>query len=355
MKKKILIAPLNWGIGHATRCIPIIRLLLKNEAEVVIASDGAALEVLKEEFPALLFFELPSYNPIYPKGNNMIAKMASQLFKFTTAIKLEHKALSKIVSENEIDIVISDNRYGCYSSAVESILITHQSTLLMPKGASVLGKIVNYFNFKQIQKFNRLWIPDYSGQRNLTGNLSDGNGRRKKFIGQLSRFQKIPNSKKKYDLIAVISGPEPQRTQLETIVKKQFENYTQGTTLLVKGNKSGSQDIQQHGNASEVDFLNSHALNKALEESKIVIARSGYSTIMDLAKLGKKAIFIPTPGQTEQLYLAESLKSKGIAYQTSQNNFNLERALQKTTMYKGFGEINYENEILEGILLKLLE
>ena len=200
MKKKILITPLNWGIGHATRCIPIIQLLLQNKAEVFVASDGAALLFLKEEFPALIFFELPAYNPIYPSGENMVLKMAMQLPKFTHAILQEQKAVQKIVKENKIDLVISDNRYGCYTKDCTCIFMTHQLSILMPKAAAVLGKMINYLNQKQIEKFDQLWIPDFEDKRNLSGDLSFGTIRNKKFIGQLSRFKKQNNSEKKYDI-----------------------------------------------------------------------------------------------------------------------------------------------------------
>ena len=354
-QKKLLICVLNWGIGHAARVVPIIRLLLKYGQTVYLASDGDALVFLRKEFPDLEYCELPGYDPVYPKGSRgMIGKMLFQLPKFSAAIKQEHLIVERIVKEKRIDIVISDNRYGCFSNRVRSILITHQINIQMPSFYGFLEPFVNYYNWRQIKKFFRVWVPDFRDDRNITGNLTSSNTVGRRYIGQLSRMEHMPNTEHKYDLLVLISGPEPQRTSFENLMRRQLYNY-HGSSLLVKGKPTGSSEIVTVGRLSEVDFLGSEDLNLAMEQSDMVVCRSGYSTIMDLAKLGKSAILVPTPGQTEQVYLAKTLFKKGVCYFKDQSDFKLTKAIAKTQLYSGFKAMNFENEILEEVIIKILK
>ncbi len=354
-QKKFLICVLNWGLGHASRVIPIIRLLLKHEQIVYLASDGDSLTFLRKEFPDLEYCELPPYDPVYPKGNSsMFSTLLFQMPKFSRAIRQEHIMVERIVKEKRIDIVLSDNRYGCYSNRVRSILITHQINIQMPSFYGFLEPFVNYFNLKQIKKFFRVWVPDFKDDRNMTGDLSNSNNVGRRYIGQLSRMERIENVEQKYDVLAIISGPEPQRSAFEKLMRSQLYNF-HGSSLLVRGKPSGSSEIKTVGRLSEVDFLGTKELNLAIEESGVVVSRSGYSSIMDLAKLGKTAIFVPTPGQTEQMYLAEILTNRGICYHKRQNEFKLAKALTKTKLYAGFKSVNFDNDMIEDILLKVLK
>ena len=354
-QKKILICALNWGIGHAARVIPIIHILLKYGQTVYLASDGDALTFLRREFPDLEYFELPPYDPVYPKGDTgMMSKILFQMPKFSNAISREHSLVERIVKERRIDIIISDNRYGCYSSRIKSILITHQINIQMPAFFGFLEPFVNFYNWRRIKRFFRVWVPDFRDDRNVTGELSSSNTVGKRYIGQLSRMKHIENVAHKYDVMVLISGPEPQRTVFENMMRSQLYNY-HGSSLLVKGQPTGSSEINTIGRLSEVDFLDTHELNVALEQSEIVVCRSGYSTIMDLAKLGKNAILVPTPGQTEQIYLAKVLFHRGICYYKDQSEFKLSKTVPKTKLYSGFKSMTYDNDILEGIIIKLLK
>ena len=354
-QKKFLICVLNWGIGHAARVIPIIRILQKYGQTVYLASDGDALTFLRREFPDLEYCELPPYDPIYPKGNSgMMRKLMSQLPKFSAAIKQEHIMVERIVKEKRIDIVISDNRYGCFSNRVRSILITHQINLQMPTFYGFLEPFVNYYNWRHIKRFFRVWVPDFKDDRNITGDLSTSNTVGKRFIGQLSRMEHIPDVDKKYDILVLVSGPEPQRTIFENMMRSQLYNY-HGSSLLVKGQPSGTSEIKTVGRLSEVDFLDSDDLNLVMEQSEMVVCRSGYSTLMDIAKLGKNAILVPTPGQTEQMFLAKVLFKKGICYFKDQADFKLAKAMTKTSLYAGFSSMNFENDILEDVIIKVIK
>ncbi len=354
-QKKFLICALNWGIGHAARVIPIIHILLKHGQTVYLASDGDALTFLRREFPDLEYFELPAYDPVYPKGDSgMMGKILFQMPKFSSAISREHSLVERIVKEKRIDIIISDNRYGCYSSRIKSILITHQINIQMPAFFGFLEPFVNFYNWRRIKRFFRVWVPDFRDDRNVTGELSSSNTVGKRYIGQLSRMKHIENAGHKYDVLVLISGPEPQRTIFENMMRSQLYNY-HGSSLLVKGQPTGSSDINTIGRLSEVDFLETKELNLAMEQSEIVVCRSGYSTIMDLAKLGKSAILVPTPGQTEQVYLAKTLFKKGVCYFKDQSDFKLTKAIAKTQLYSGFKAMNFENEILEEVIIKILK
>jgi uncharacterized protein (TIGR00661 family) len=326
--KRILICPLDWGLGHATRCIPIVNELLQRGCEVMIASSGQALSLLKNEFPHLAFEELPSYNPRYSTWLPMTVSMALQLPKFMNIVKKEHECLEKIVTEKNIDLVISDNRYGCWSEKIKSIFITHQVNILVPW---YLNDWVSHFNQTQIRKFARCWVPDYKGNRSLAGELSQTAGDNFRFIGPLSRLTKLTSVEKRYDILAIVSGPEPQRSEFENLLRRALINANK-EALLVKGIPSNS-TIVNDGLLHEVDFLSATELNIAIHASDVVVCRSGYSTVMDLITLSKSAILIPTPGQTEQEYLATSLKEKGIMYSENQNNFNLNRAVHEMKSY----------------------
>lgn len=346
--KNILVAPLDWGLGHATRCIPIIREILRRECNVSIAGSGSSLQLLQNEFPSLNFFQIQPYDPEYPPGRNrMVWKMASQIPKFFQTIRKEHRQIEKIIADNSIDLIISDNRYGCWSEKIPSVFITHQSNILMPKRFGILERIVRSANEKYISKFSECWIPDFPEGNNLTGQLNSfAKENNFKFIGPLSRFVGSKNIRKLYDVTAVLSGPEPQRTVLEKIIYDQFNSSSLNYCIVrgVFGISAESTEPHIFNN------LNSKQLQDIIESSEVVIARSGYSTVMDMAALQKRVIFIPTPGQTEQEYLAKTLMEKGIAFSTEQYHFNLTDALQQSKNYSGFQNSISQPELLSKAL-----
>lgn len=343
-KKKILVTPLDWGLGHATRCIPVINELLKRDCEVMLASSGDAFILLQKEFPQLKIFKLPGYNPRYSALNgSMVLKIGAQLPKILKAIFKEHQAIEKIIHEEKINVVISDNRYGCYSKNVKSIFVTHQLNILMPDSWKWGERCLNHFNHRQIKNFDECWIPAPPDSF-IPELLLSPSSIKKKYIGHLSRFKKTKDEKK-YDVIAIISGPDPQRQILADKIQAQFK-VSDLKTLLVRGSVSGTSQIRTNGNHAEVNHLLSNDLNEAINQSSIVVSRSGYSTVMDLVKLNKKAIFIPTPGQTEQEHLAVELMKNKIAFSMKQSEFDLEKALKESVSYKGFVNFEYAESLL---------
>ena len=335
-KKRILVAPLDWGIGHATRCIPIIKELIKHNYEVILAADSRPLHLLSTEFPQLEIIRFEGYNIKYPKFIPMELSMLLQTPKLLWNIKKENTALAEIIKDYNIDGVISDNRFGLYTNKVPCVFITHQLEIQSP----YFTESIRNFNYKYINKYSACWVMD-DEKLNLAGNLSKPNTlpNNTTYIGIQSRFEK-QETEKKYDFLAIVSGPEPQRTILEKGLINALKDRTENS-LIVLG-KPELNTSEQLGNLTVKSHLNAKDLNTAIAQSELIICRPGYSTVMDLAKLEKKAIFIPTPGQTEQEYLANNFKNSEICYAQNQNDFNFEEALKESKSYKGFETITPE-------------
>ncbi|HEU5289624.1 MAG TPA: glycosyltransferase [Cyclobacteriaceae bacterium] len=351
-RKHVLVAPLDWGLGHATRCIPIIQAFQQRNCEVSIATSGPALLLLRKEFPQLRYFELVSYNVHYSKSISVVASIFWQLSKIRNAIAQEFTQLEKIVDENNFDLVVSDNRYGCWSTQVRSVFICHQLNLPMPRGFGWFRPFANSLHNRLIKKFNQVWIPDVPDEASLSGDMVITN-EPSKYIGILSRFKKI-QTELKYDVAVILSGPEPQRSILEEIIRKQLPQLTL-RIILVRGVIENEIKWEKDSTIKIVNFLDSNQLEQVMNQSGTIVSRSGYSTIMDLATLGKKCILIPTPGQTEQEYLAKRLMSKGICYSISQQNFDLQVSLTASCSFKGFSNIAPESNLLSQALDDVLK
>ena len=338
-KKRILVAPLNWGLGHATRCIPLIQALTNHNFEPVIASDGVALKLLKKEFPELNTIELPSYNITYAKNGQFFKlKMLQNSPKLVKAIKAEKKNTKSIINDYKIDGIISDNRLGVQSKHIPSVFITHQLKVLSGNTTWLSTKM----HQKIIKRFDECWVPDNIGEDNFSGELGHTTtiGIPVKYIGPLSRFKKT-NCDLKYDLMVLLSGPEPQRTYLQNLLLKELDTF-EGHLLFVKGVVEGESKASVNGNMTSYNYMTSDALEKAINESNIVLSRSGYTTVMDLAKLEKKAFFIPTPGQFEQEYIANRLTKLGLVPSCKQNEFKVEM-LNTIEDFGGLKSTDYMN------------
>lgn len=347
--KRILVAILDWGLGHATRCIPLIKELQKRNCVVFIASSGRAYDLLKKEFYLTIrCFEIDGYDPVYPDGDGMVLKMAFQVPKFLRIIRKEQLQVEKIVERNQIDLVISDNRYGCYSTKVPSIMINHQLNIQMPKGWKWMEKRVNDKNHEYIKRFSECWVP--APENSLVSGLVQNNGDLNiRYIGYLSRFKKKTLAKK-FDVCGICSGPEPQRSHLEYYLTDQFKK-SKLQCLLINGKAEVmSKYYKKDQRFSIANCLTTEDINEVIEQSDIIISRPGYSTVMDLAKLGKKAIFIPTPGQTEQNYLAAELMAQGIAYSVDQEEFDLDASLKEAQKYTGFSNFGFDDTLLKNAI-----
>ena len=302
----------------------------------IIASDGMALDLLRKEFPNLQTLELPSYQIEYPRNGAFFKlKMIQNIPKMLRAIGEEKRLVAKWIDQYEIQGIISDNRLGVFSKKVPSVYITHQLNVLTGNTSKISSRLHHFF----IKKYNECWIPDVNRVPNLSGRLGHlkKTTLKLKYIGPLSRLHKkeLP---KKYDLLIMLTGPEPQRSILENQLQNEVSLF-EGKVLFIKGIIEPEQKRTEIGNVTYWNFMNSIEIEQAFNESELVLCRSGYSTIMDLVCLEKKAFFIPTPGQFEQEYLAKKLKRNGMAPFSKQEKFKLVK-LQEVQLYKGFESIN---------------
>jgi uncharacterized protein (TIGR00661 family) len=327
------VAPLDWGLGHATRCIPIIRALLNNGYEVIIGAEGAQATLLQTEFPSLAILPLTGYHVRYSRQKWWLSfALLMQLPHLLKVISDEHRWLQNMIKEQNIDLVISDNRYGLYSKKVSCIFITHQLTIKAP--FAWLEKILQRINYRYINRFTCCWVPDVAGDINAAGILSHpAKLPRVKvyYIGLLSRFQ-IQTVTKKYELCILLSGPEPQRTLLEKKLITQLRDRKE-KILLVRGKPGSNETITVNENITIQNHLPGLQLQEAILQSDYVISRSGYTTIMELLSLQKRSILIPTPGQTEQEYLGEKLEIKNICMTVSQDKFNFSEHIPQAKIF----------------------
>lgn len=316
----VVVSPLDWGLGHATRCIPIIKQLKLNGNTCIIASSGNAFSLLQKEFPNDILEELPAYNIKYGKTSfTTLCKLLFQIPKALRVKKQEQKQIQKIVDKYSVTTIISDNRFGIYSSLCKNIFVTHQLRVRLPFVLRFLEKIFYWTNKSIIAKYDECWIPDYEGEDNLSGLLSHSwNVPHAKFIGPLSAKERI-ECEKLYDIAVILSGPEPQKSLLERELHSILEP---STYKIIFANSCGSyRDNQLIVNCSHQ--LTTEEISSIICESKIVISRAGYSSIMDYEKLRCKALLVPTPGQSEQEYLASYLVTK------EQYQFVLQKNLKK--------------------------
>ena len=293
---------------------------------------------MQKEFPTLKSFELPSYNITYAKkANSFKLKLLKDSPHLLKTIKREKKVVQHLIETEVISGIISDNRFGVRHHTIPSVFITHQLRVLSGNTTWLSSKLHQQI----ILKFNECWVPDHDGSDNLSGEL----GHLKnfvasvKYLGPLTRFRK-QDIKTKYNLLVLLSGPEPQRTFLEEKILNELKHFKKNV-LFIKGKVETKQQKEVIGNVLIYNFMTSTQLETAINESDLILSRSGYTTIMDLAKLEKKAFFIPTPGQFEQEYLAKKLQSEGIAPFCNQEEFKIE-LLSNMDKYSGFKSQEYE-------------
>jgi uncharacterized protein (TIGR00661 family) len=349
---KVLVAPLDWGLGHATRCIPIIKELINQKCQVIVAAEGAQKALLHEEFPFLTFVELPGYRVQYDKNRALtLLRLIASIPKILIRIKQENRWLRLFADREQPDLVISDNRYGLYLPGTVTIFITHQLSIRTPFG-KVADRLLQRINYSAIARFSVCWVPDMAGADGLAGELSHPKRMppiSTRYIGWLSRMMVMPvPSRKDFDILVLLSGPEPQRTILEKMIMEQAHDC-KCKMVLVRGLPgSGQKSLHPPQGVVVYDHLAASELERLILRSDVVLSRPGYSTVMDLRRIGKKAIFIPTPGQTEQEYLGGYLAGMGLGICMRQHLFSLTTAMMQARRLEdqpGAGNVLMRNEI----------
>ena len=342
--RRILISPLDWGLGHASRIIPLIDKHLELGDNVIIAGSGMSLNLLKKHFPHLHSIEIPSFTIKYSAGKSQVWAVAKAFPRLIYYSIREHKALNRIVNKENIDFIISDNRFGLFHKTVPSAYITHQLLIKLPKGWAWMEPFVAFVHRCIINRFTECWVPDYEDvSESLAGELSHPNKmpRNVKYIGALSRFQLGVRSEElgvsvqtsgepsllefsrvqpeitsgasnlRNLVLAILSGAEPQRTMLEKELLMSLQEDQHENIILVQGKVEAEQKVSKVGKVTVYNYMNTEELQEYILKADKIICRSGYSSIMDLHALGKlqNATLIPTPGQTEQEYLAEYISN----------------------------------------------
>lgn len=314
-KKRVLVCPLGWGLGHASRLIPIIERFQKSGDTIIIAGDELQILYLKDFFPDTKTLSFSSFKVKLAKGSNQLIPILGIAIRLPYHTLREHFVLKGIVKKHKINLIISDNRYGLWCKGIKSILITHQLSVLFPKPFKFIEPVGAWFIRKISRKFSFCWIPDYPDVSNLAGDLSHPpnlpfNAR---YVGLLSRFQKLSlmANTHEWDLVGIASGPSPQREILINWISNLAKRNNL-KTLIIKGVPSEGTKVIEIGGIFYAGHMDDVGFQRAIQSSKYLITRAGYSTIMDLTAIGIAGLIVPTPGQTEQEYLADYLTRRGI-------------------------------------------
>jgi len=330
-KKRILFTILNWGLGHATRCIPLIKTLTESHT-VFFASTGRSLYLLQEEFPDLECFTSVDYNIRASRFKSLlIPSIGLQIPRILSRIFKEQRTIQKIVRERKIDVIVSDSCYGAFSDLVPTLFITHQLRFPLPKFLSKIEVLSEWYNGYFFNKYQRIFVLDTKENINLTGKLSHKghlvHHDKLVYLGILSSISPMV-TKQDIDVFISVSGPEPARTFFEEKVLSQIEKVD-GKIVVTLGKPEISGQVTKIGNASIYSFINRKKMTEYMNRAKLIVCRAGYSTIMELLSLRKKAILIPTPGQTEQEYLASHLKKQRLFHSVNQEEFDLQQEISQ--------------------------
>ena len=333
---KIIYAVCSWGLGHATRSLPVIRKLVKENNEVTIISNGRSLQLLKKELGSDLdYYDIPDYPMLLSENSRQfMAKSVVYWPSFIARMESGLQQLKKILEKRKCDRIISDARYDMYSRTIPSFFISHQIRIMNPLRISMFERGSEIFNLFFFKRFCGVIVPDFK-EDNLSGDLSHNlnriNENKLHYVGILSDFQK-KSSKKDIDYLISISGPEPQRTMLEEKLLPQLDDL-KGKIVVTLGKTEKADKLNKKG-IETYSFLSKEKRQDYLNRTNLVISRSGYSTILDLAVIGTKALMTPTPGQIEQEYLGQYHNSKKTFYSVVQDDLNLKKDVEiakKTT------------------------
>ncbi len=331
---KICISPIDWGLGHATRCVSLIKALEKLGYHIYIATEGQHETILREAIPTATFLHLRGYRIRYSRWAVLLpVVLLIQLPQIIYSIVYENKWLKKAQEQFNFDIIISDNRFGFYHKNVPSVFITHQLNLQMPfKWATSLFQNIQY---AWLKKFNACWIPDIAGPQNLSGVLANPKLKPSIPLWYMGCLSRLINQDKSnitvspidpLNFLAIVSGPEPQRTLLENLL------WTAGKDsnlkfVLIAGIPNNKKAFQIMNNGRMYPHLSAAALVDEINRAEYIICRGGYTTLMEMIPFDKKLILIPTPGQTEQLYLGKLWHENKWALCYNQADFKLSTAL----------------------------
>lgn len=339
---KVLVAPLDWGLGHATRCIPVVREFLRQGAQVELAVVESNASLLRGAFPELRQRLAPSYNIVYPRN---AYNMGLWLFKngvhLNLVARFEHKFAEELQKRYHYDLILSDNRFGFFSRSAKSIYMTHQRRIAFPKALSSFEPVGQMWHSIVMNRFDEIWVPDYENAPGLAGGMSHiaRSPKPLKFVGPLSRFSEMnfeceggqgavggQGAAPRYKFVAVVSGVEPARSRFENLLKHAFAKIP-GNHIIIQGRPAAGVKTWAEGNVRFYTHLPDAEFAEVVRNAEWLVSRGGYSTVMDMAYLGAKCVFVPTPGQYEQDILAKDLSRAGYAIRFSERKLNAENLM----------------------------
>ena len=333
--KTVFLAPLDWGLGHATRLIPIIDYLHEQGHRVIVGGSGPSGSLLKQRYPHLKYVELPDYKLSYSRTVPLVLHMTKQVPFVWGQVSLEKKIVAQTCKDEKVDLIINDNRFGVWAEGVSSAYITHQLIVPAPRGMKFLEYVVSKLHNLYIKPHKYILIPDFENEPSIARRLS--HPKKKKsyyeyiYLGPLSRFKAQPKPDTfDFKVLILLSGLEPHRGDWEADLLEQAKDYSKDEIALVRGLPhldeipKGIDDV-----CTAFNHLPADKLKDLILKSETVVCRSGYSTLMDLLCLGKKALICATPGQTEQVYLADILPAEGNFYSMRQNKFDLKKGISE--------------------------
>ena len=409
---KVLVAPLDWGLGHATRCVPVVREFLRAGAEVELAVVKANANFFREVFPDLRQRLAPSYNIVYPKhGYNMALWLLKNSVHLNAVMRYEHHFAEEMVKRHGYDVLFSDNRFAFYSKNALSIYMTHQRRIAFPRAFAAFERIGVMWHANIMRKFDEVWVPDLEIYPGYAGSLSHSGAtpgdKPMRFVGTLSRFSEMVNvgnalgnvptpvdlerevdlmsmsefmahsanvewdaapekrtsgnhsfeMRANYKVVAVVSGVEPARTQFEQQLRDALAQIP-GRHMMILGKPSAEQKTWTEGNIEFHTHLATNDFADAVKRADFVVSRGGYSTVMDMAELGAKCIFVPTPGQFEQIVLAHDLSKAGYAVEIPADELSAETltsAFEKSVKMPKVEKQNLLRDAVENVVRRLKE
>ena len=409
---KVLVAPLDWGLGHATRCVPVVREFLRAGAEVELAVVKANANFFREVFPELRQRLAPSYNIVYPKhGYNMALWLLKNSVHLNAVMRYEHHFAEEMVERHGYDVLFSDNRFAFYSKKALSIYMTHQRRIAFPRVFAAFERIGVMWHANIMRKFDEVWVPDLEIYPGYAGSLSHSGAtpgdKPMRFVGTLSRFSEMGNDgnalgnapapvdlerevdlmsvsefmahsanvewdaapekrtsgnhsfemRANYKVVAVVSGVEPARTQFEQQLRDALAQIP-GRHMMILGKPSAEQKTWTEGNIEFHTHLATNDFADAVKRADFVVSRGGYSTVMDMAELGAKCIFVPTPGQFEQIVLAHDLSKAGYAVEIPADELSAETlasAFEKSVKMPKVEKQNLLHDAVENVVRRFKE
>ena len=342
----------SWGLGHATRSLPIIRALLKENHNITIISNGRSLDLLtKELHNKVKYVDIPDYPQLLSENaRQFMAKSVVYWPLFIKRIESGLTKLSEILKKKNYDLIISDARYDVYSKKIPTFFISHQMRIMNPLRIKIFESVSELFNQFFFKRFAKVIVPDFKDDGlsgDLSHNLKRVDEKNIHYIGILSDFQQ-KKMKKDIDYLISISGPEPQRSILERKLMSQSRNL-EGNIVITLGKTEEKSKLNEE-NITTYTFLSKEKREELLNKSRMVISRSGYSTIMDLAIINTKALLIPTPGQIEQEYLSEYHNKLGTFYSVEQDKINLSNDIESLKNTTGIKRHCYVEKTVENFM-----